>query len=1616
MGETRGRKLTKDQLEGEGEESVYGDQGTEILPIYNENYIPTVAIKALMKVLSVYSLREHYQIVLNSARYILRSLTTDCVPFLPLLIPPIINLIKTSDLNLKETLFNHLSDLVRIVKETIHDFCPSIFEVIYEFIEFPKCQSQILELLEIISKEVRKYFRNELGTVLPKILRIITENEFKGKEICGKALNSLKEFGALLDEYLHIVIPAMLAIVCSNEVALDYQIKNEALGVVKRCVKCEHFYEHTSNVVQLLVRQLEVVNYHNCGVKIISLFWAMLQKMTTRFAIYIPLIQKTMTKNRLSHPEFENVLNMYLQMNAVDLWLQEKEEVKKQNIVTPRSTISSKREEEKKKTLRSREKKMDFNALKKEFDVSNCTITDDWKEWLKKTSVELLRQSPSPILYACSALAEVYDPIATDLYNLAFVFCWKRLVDKEKEFIFQVFYRAITSDSAPTIILQTILNLAEFMEHEGNTLPMDSATMAKLAEHCHSYAKALYYREMQFQSDATNTTESLISINYGLGQPEAANGILSYAQKQLKMEIKEDLYQKLHRWDEALHSYRMKLIANPKSSEALIGKLQCFKALSDWDNLSKITEDFWSKDHLVKSYDIVNFNAEEKSQIKKEIAELAACAAWNLNKWDNLEEYVESIPEGYDQLFYMALISIKKGQFNDSFSYINKAREQLDTKVTALLGESYNRAYKCILDLQFLSEMEEIIIFTNSSREKQQMLRSIWDKRLGYIQRDITPWQKTLALRSMVIKKTDDIDVYIRYANLCRKSGHLNIAQKALIDLREEIDESRIQDLSQIDYEVLKCIYDNENQREAYEKMRNMVFHSEIDFEPHIKSKYFLKLGQWEKNNAGSVPMTEQLLDSIIFSFKNATSLNPSYYKAWYAFAITNYEAVVLLDEEMQKGLRINNPQRYLFHVMSALNGFIQAISLGGRDITKTLQDLLRLLKLWFKHGDAPEIEHAIMSSFGIIDIDSWLLVLPQILARIDIRNPVIRNTMMYLLDKVGNSHPQALIYPLFVMTQSPNKERKLCGEELMKTMGIKYPQLIEHCILVSNELINAAILLMEHWYETIDEAHRILFMNGDTPGAIQVLLTMHGKMGIRPATINEKAFHQSYGADLMEAEECIRKYMGNNNEMFMNQAWNIYSFIYKVIHDKLQNPEEFRQLELKNIAPKLLRMTNCELGVPGFYKPGRKAVAISGFDHKLSIYSSKQHPRKMRMYGSDGKEYWYLLKGHEDNRQDERAMQLFGLVNTLLSVDPKTQNKDLSIKRFAIIPLSTMVGLISWVPNCDTLLALIKEYRNTMKIIPNIEKRLMDSMCPKHAVCCLVNKVEILRYAMDNTYGQDLYKVLWLKSKNSEVWLERRTNYTRSLAVMSMVGYILGLGDRHPSNLMLDRSSGKIVHIDFGDCFEVAMRRERFPERVPFRLTRMLIKAMEVSGIEGNYRTTSENTMRVLRENKDSLLAILEAFLFDPLIGFRLLTPNIAKEAAAKQTHTIQIKNKMGGVGTMYRESVLDYGRKIQVDVENQKGKNLDTDQKDLMRMLGPEGIYFIYIYIYIYIGDAAPRDVITKAAEFALNRIRNKLNGTEFQNYEPMDVKNQVDKLIKQATSDENLANCYIGWCPYW
>jgi FKBP12-rapamycin complex-associated protein len=84
------------------------------------------------------------------------------------------------------------------------------------------------------------------------------------------------------------------------------------------------------------------------------------------------------------------------------------------------------------------------------------------------------------------------------------------------------------------------------------------------------------------------------------------------------------------------------------------------------------------------------------------------------------------------------------------------------------------------------------------------------------------------------------------------------------------------------------------------------------------------------------------------------------------------------------------------------------------------------------------------------------------------------------------------------------------------------------------------------------------------------------------------------------------------------------------------------------------------------------------------------------------------MREGHEDLRQDERVMQLFGLVNTLLQKDSETFKRHLTIVKYPVIPLSPNSGLLGWVDSTDTLHVLIKNYRDSRKILLNIEHRLI--------------------------------------------------------------------------------------------------------------------------------------------------------------------------------------------------------------------------------------------------------------------------------------------------------------------
>lgn len=182
-------------------------------------------------------------------------------------------------------------------------------------------------------------------------------------------------------------------------------------------------------------------------------------------------------------------------------------------------------------------------------------------------------------------------------------------------------------------------------------------------------------------------------------------------------------------------------------------------------------------------------------------------------------------------------------------------------------------------------------------------------------------------------------------------------------------------------------------------------------------------------------------------------------------------------------------------------------------------------------------------------------------------------------------------------------------------------------------------------------------------------------------------------------------------------------------------------------------------------------------------------------------------------------------------------------------------------------------------------------------------------------------------------------------------------------------------------------MHRDKFPEKIPFRLTRMLINAMEVSGIEGNYRITCENVMRVLRENKESLMAVLEAFVHDPLINWRLLNNN---EMPSKETKQKKVE-----------DTLTDSALRNPTIKRMQKNENTLIEGKAFFKLENE---------------DVDKPEALNPRALTVINRVSNKLTGRDFKSTNQLDVPLQVQRLILQATSIENLCQCYIGWCAFW
>lgn len=270
----------------------------------------------------------------------------------------------------------------------------------------------------------------------------------------------------------------------------------------------------------------------------------------------------------------------------------------------------------------------------------------------------------------------------------------------------------------------------------------------------------------------------------------------------------------------------------------------------------------------------------------------------------------------------------------------------------------------------------------------------------------------------------------------------------------------------------------------------------------------------------------------------------------------------------------------------------------------------------------------------------------------------------------------------------------------------------------------------------------------------------------------------------------------------------------------------------------------------------------------KISVAASGLSlPKVATFVLSDGTEHRMLFKhGSDDLRQDSIMEQVFAKVNLFLNANKETRKRKLKIRTYNAVPLGPKSGIIEFVSNTSALVDILKplhdahdtykmdKCRDMMRQVQSRDKmerlltyeRITEKCTPK------------LHYFFMSEFG------------TPDAWFECLLNYTHGVATTSFVGYMVGLGDRHCNNILIDKLSGEPVHIDLGVAFDLG-KLLTVPETVPFRLTRDMVAGLGINGTLGVFTRSSEHVFKVLLENKDHIMTILDVLKWDPLYSWSL-------------------------------------------------------------------------------------------------------------------------------------------------
>jgi DNA-dependent protein kinase catalytic subunit len=218
----------------------------------------------------------------------------------------------------------------------------------------------------------------------------------------------------------------------------------------------------------------------------------------------------------------------------------------------------------------------------------------------------------------------------------------------------------------------------------------------------------------------------------------------------------------------------------------------------------------------------------------------------------------------------------------------------------------------------------------------------------------------------------------------------------------------------------------------------------------------------------------------------------------------------------------------------------------------------------------------------------------------------------------------------------------------------------------------------------------------------------------------------------------------------------------------------------------------------------------------------------------------------------------------------------------------------------------------------------------------------------------------------------------------MSIAHWLLGIGDRHLFNTLINDKNGRLVGIDFNLCFGAATRNLPIPELMPFRLTPQFVNVMDPMGVSGAIKKCMIHALRCFRSSKQLLLAGMEVFVRDPAIDWLEATKNRCRSQAE------------GRAGEL---SDMDWNPAMRIKLAKAKLDGANPKKITSAELsLGMVAKFPNYLKGYLRVVEGHVQ-----------HKCRARVSD------ENLTVEDQVACLIDLATDPVILGITFAGWCPW-